>query len=114
MLNKSLNVCCCDIHKYSTLTKYNKKLGKSNTECKVFMIHLYVDKKQFSFFQKSGLFKFCFDFWETHLFLLEDDAVADRGKQIVEVELVNAWQPTMLFSKFHQSLSKPMVERTEV
>lgn len=43
----------------------------------IIIVHLYVDKKQFSFFQKSGLFKFCFDFSEAHLFLLEDNAVAN-------------------------------------
>lgn len=42
---------------------------------------------------------------------LEDDAVADGGQQIVEVELVFvvAGIPAMLLPKFHQSFSKPVM-----
>lgn len=42
---------------------------------------------------------------------LEDDAVADGGQQIVEVELVFvvARIPAMLLPKFHQRFSKPVM-----
>lgn len=47
--------------------------------------------------------------WCSTTNLLEDDAVADGGQQIVEVELIFAVAqiPAMLLSKFHQSFTKP-------
>lgn len=41
--------------------------------------------------------------------LLEDDAVADGGQQIVEVELayVVAWIPAVFFPKLHQGFPEP-------
>lgn len=69
---------------------------------------LYVDKN-LPIFKNQARLNFGLIFQKL-IFLLEDDAVANRGQKIVEVEIiVNACQPTMLFSKFHQSLSKPMV-----
>lgn len=47
--------------------------------------------------------------WSSTTNLLEDDAVADGGQQIVEVELIFAVAqiPAMLLSEFHQSFTKP-------
>lgn len=47
------------------------------------------------------------------MYLLEDDAVADGGQQIVEVELayVVARISAVLFPKVHQSFPKPGSKR---
>lgn len=61
---------------------------------------------------RSVLKKSCVGAHSPHI-SLEDDAVADGGQQIVEVELmfVVGGIPAVLLPRFHQCLSKPAMSR---